>query len=132
MLWWRTVLFTIWVPGTELVLLPLVVVGLGLGPRLDFGAGRYLGFVPLSAGLAVIGRCFTPEVLAGCANRPIADLDEPLSELVYREHHFVVTRLHRSPPLSLPWFYAEQVRVGAGKRHRGGERTGCRHDGIRA
>ena len=31
---------------------------------------------------AVIGRSFTPEVLAGCTNRPVAELDAPLSELV--------------------------------------------------
>src|SRR5580765_3029782 len=65
MIWWRTVLFTILVPGTELVLLPLVVVGLRLGQRLDFGPGRYLGLVPLSAGLAIIGRCFADFVRRG-------------------------------------------------------------------
>ena len=31
---------------------------------------------------AVIGRCFLPEVLAGCLDRPVAELDEPLAELV--------------------------------------------------
>ncbi len=31
---------------------------------------------------AVIGRCFVPEVLAGVLNRPVADLDGPLEELV--------------------------------------------------
>jgi DNA-binding CsgD family transcriptional regulator len=31
---------------------------------------------------AVIGRCFTPEILAGCMDRPLADLDAPLGELV--------------------------------------------------
>ncbi len=31
---------------------------------------------------AVIGRCFVPEVLASCLDRPVADLDEPLAELV--------------------------------------------------
>ena len=34
-----------------------------------------------SAG-AVIGRCFVPEVLAGVMDRPVADLDGPLDELV--------------------------------------------------
>ena len=58
MLWWRTVLFTILVPGTELVLVPLVVVLMGLGPRLELGPARYAGLVPLLAGLAVIARCF--------------------------------------------------------------------------
>jgi DNA-binding CsgD family transcriptional regulator len=31
---------------------------------------------------AVIGRCFVPEVLAGIMDRPLADLDAPLAELV--------------------------------------------------
>ena len=31
---------------------------------------------------AVIGRCFAPDVLAGCVDRPVADLDGPLAELV--------------------------------------------------
>ena len=58
MLWLRTVLFTILVPGTELVLLPLVVVLLGLGPRLELGPARYSGLVPLLVGLVIILRCF--------------------------------------------------------------------------
>ena len=65
MLWVRTVLFTILVPGTELVLLPLVVVFLRLGPRLDLGPERYLGLVPLLVGLVVIGRCFADFVRRG-------------------------------------------------------------------
>jgi DNA-binding CsgD family transcriptional regulator len=31
---------------------------------------------------AVIGRCFVPEVLAGCMDRPVAELEAPLAELV--------------------------------------------------
>jgi DNA-binding CsgD family transcriptional regulator len=31
---------------------------------------------------AVIGRCFAPEVLAGIMDRPVADLDAPLQELI--------------------------------------------------
>lgn len=65
MLWLRTVLFTIVVPGTELVLIPLVVVVLRLGPRVELGAARYAGLVPLLAGLVVIGRCFVDFVRRG-------------------------------------------------------------------
>jgi hypothetical protein len=36
MLWLRTLLFTILVPGTVLVLLPLALVASSLGPRFDF------------------------------------------------------------------------------------------------
>ena len=65
MLWLRTVLFTILVPGTELVLLPLVVVLLGLGPQLELGPARYSGLVPLLAGLVIIVRCFVEFVRRG-------------------------------------------------------------------
>jgi protein-S-isoprenylcysteine O-methyltransferase Ste14 len=65
MLWLRTVLFTILVPGTELVLLPLVVVLLGLGPRLELGPARYSGLVPLLFGLVMILRCFADFVRRG-------------------------------------------------------------------
>ena len=65
MLWLRTVLFTLLVPGTELVLLPLVVVLLGLGPRLELGPAKYSGLVPLLIGLGMILRCFADFVRRG-------------------------------------------------------------------
>jgi hypothetical protein len=65
MLWWRTVLFTIWVPGTEFVLLPLVVVYFGLGSQLKFGPARYPGLVPLLVRLGSILRCFADFVRCG-------------------------------------------------------------------
>jgi protein-S-isoprenylcysteine O-methyltransferase Ste14 len=65
MLWLRTVLFAILVPGTELILLPMVVVLLGLGPRLELGPARYAGLVPLGVGLIIILRCFADFVRRG-------------------------------------------------------------------
>jgi protein-S-isoprenylcysteine O-methyltransferase Ste14 len=65
MLWLRTVLFTILVPGTELVVIPLVVVLWDLGPRLELGPARYAGLVPLLVGLAIILRCFVDFVRRG-------------------------------------------------------------------
>src|SRR5882757_2572437 len=79
MLWLRTVLFTILVPGTELVLLPLVVVLLDLGPRVEIGPARYSGLVPLLAGLVVIARCFADFVRRGRGTPAIYD---PPRELV--------------------------------------------------
>jgi protein-S-isoprenylcysteine O-methyltransferase Ste14 len=64
-LWLRTLLFTILVPGTELVLVPLVVVLFGLGPRLDMGRAHYLGVAPFLMGLTVILRCFADFVHRG-------------------------------------------------------------------
>ena len=65
MLWLRTVLFTILVPGAELVLFPLVVVQWGIGPRLELGPARYAGLMPLGVGLVIILRCFVDFVRRG-------------------------------------------------------------------
>ena len=73
MLWLRTGLFTILVPGTELVLLPLVVVYFDLGPRLELGPARYSGLVPLLVGLVVIVRCFADFVHRGRGTPAIYD-----------------------------------------------------------
>jgi protein-S-isoprenylcysteine O-methyltransferase Ste14 len=79
MLWLRTVLFTILLPGTELVLIPLAVVLLGIGPRLELGLARYAGVVPLLAGLAIILRCFADFVRRGRGTPAVYD---PPRELV--------------------------------------------------
>src|SRR6185312_9325296 len=79
MLWLRTAVFTILVPGTELVLIPLGVVLLDLGPRVELGPARYSGLVPLLAGLAVILRCFVDFVRLGRGTPAIYD---PPRELV--------------------------------------------------
>ena len=65
MLWLRTLLFTILIPGTVLVLLPLALVPSGLGPHFYFGPASYSGLVPLLAGLSMIVACFTDFVRRG-------------------------------------------------------------------
>jgi Phospholipid methyltransferase len=79
MLWLWTVLFAVLVPGTELVLFPLVLVLWDLGPRLDLGPACYAGLVPLLAGLAVILRCFADFIRRGRGTPAIYD---PPRELV--------------------------------------------------
>ncbi len=79
MLWLRTLLFTILVPGTELVLIPLVVVARGLGPRIGLDPARYAGLVPLAVGLGVIVRCFADFIRRGRGTPAIYD---PPRELV--------------------------------------------------
>ncbi len=79
MLWVRTAVFAVLVPGTELVLIPLVVVLWGVGPRLQFGPARYLGLAPLLAGLAAILRCFADFVRRGRGTPAVYD---PPRELV--------------------------------------------------
>ena len=65
MLWLRTALFTIVVPGTVLVLIPFTLVRLNIGPRFDPGPARYLGLVPLLAGVGVILWCFADFIRRG-------------------------------------------------------------------
>jgi protein-S-isoprenylcysteine O-methyltransferase Ste14 len=64
MLWLRTALFTIVVPGTVLVLIPFILVRLNVGARFE-GPARYLGLVPLLAGVAVILWCFVDFIRRG-------------------------------------------------------------------
>ena len=65
MLWLRTLLFTLLVPGTVLVLVPLLLLASGIGPRFDFGPARCLGIVSLLIGLMVIGWCFVDFIRRG-------------------------------------------------------------------
>jgi protein-S-isoprenylcysteine O-methyltransferase Ste14 len=65
MLWLRTAVFAILVPGTELVLIPAVVVLADVGPRPELGPARYAGLVPVVVGLAIILRCFADFVRRG-------------------------------------------------------------------
>src|SRR5215217_2788647 len=64
MLWLRTALFTLIVPGTVLVFVPAALL-VGFGSRLDLGLARWIGLAPLVVGLAVIGICFVDFVRRG-------------------------------------------------------------------
>jgi protein-S-isoprenylcysteine O-methyltransferase Ste14 len=65
MLWLRTALFTILVPGTVLFVIPFALVRLNIGPRFNPGLARYVGLVPLLAGLAAILWCFADFIRRG-------------------------------------------------------------------
>jgi protein-S-isoprenylcysteine O-methyltransferase Ste14 len=65
MLWLRTVVFTLIVPGTVLALLPAALLAIGLGPFFDLGPARWVGLLPLVLGLAVILTCFAAFVRRG-------------------------------------------------------------------
>jgi protein-S-isoprenylcysteine O-methyltransferase Ste14 len=65
MLWLRTALFTLLVPGTVLVLVPAALLATGLGPSLNLGPVRWVGLLPLTLGLAVILVCFVEFVRRG-------------------------------------------------------------------
>jgi protein-S-isoprenylcysteine O-methyltransferase Ste14 len=64
MLWLRTALFTLIVPGTVLVFAPAALLA-GFGARLDLGFARWIGVAPLVVGLAVIAVCFVDFVRRG-------------------------------------------------------------------
>src|SRR5688572_22852946 len=65
MLWLRTALFTLLVPGTVLVLVPAALLATGRGPSLDLGPARWVGLLPIALGSAVILVCFVEFVRRG-------------------------------------------------------------------
>lgn len=65
MLWLRTIIFTLVVPGTVLGLVPYALVTGDVGPRFNLGRLHPLGFTLLLPGLAIIIWCFTEFVRRG-------------------------------------------------------------------
>jgi protein-S-isoprenylcysteine O-methyltransferase Ste14 len=61
----RTGLFTIAVPGTVLVVVPMLLVRFGIGPRLEPDSMRYVGLAAILAGAAAIVWCFVAFVRRG-------------------------------------------------------------------
>ena len=65
MLWARTLLFTILVPGSVMGLVPFLLVKSDIGPHVPLGAAKYFGLAPLLAGLTTILWCFNDFVVRG-------------------------------------------------------------------
>ena len=65
MLWLRTLLFTLLVPGTVLGLVPFALIASRWGPHFDLGAGRVIGCALFMAGVAIIVWCFIDFVRRG-------------------------------------------------------------------
>lgn len=65
MLWLRTLVFTLVVPGTVLALAPLALLASGVGPTLRLGPARWVGLLPSGSGLVVILWCFAEFVRRG-------------------------------------------------------------------
>lgn len=65
MLWLRTLLFTLLVPGTVLGLVPLALTANRWGPRVDLGAAHLIGFALILPGVAIIVWCFIHFVRRG-------------------------------------------------------------------
>jgi len=86
MLWLRTLVFTLIVPGTVLVLVPVALLASGVGPVLQLGPARWVGLLPLGTGLVVILWCFGDFVRRGRGTP--APYDPP--------RRLVVTGLYRS------------------------------------
>ena len=69
MLWLRTLLFTLLVPGTVLGLVPLAFNTNRWGPRFDLGARHLIGFALILPALAMIVWCFIHFVAAVTARQ---------------------------------------------------------------
>jgi protein-S-isoprenylcysteine O-methyltransferase Ste14 len=64
MLWLRTILFTVLVPGTVLGLVPFALTATK-GPRIDLGTAHLIGFTLLLPGVAIIIWCFIDFIRRG-------------------------------------------------------------------
>ena len=65
MLWLRTVLFTLLVPGTVLGLVPFGLIASNWGPHFNLGTAHWIGLVPLILGVSMIAWCFIDFVRRG-------------------------------------------------------------------
>ena len=65
MLWLRTILFTLLVPGTVLGLVPFALIATNWGPRFNLGAAHLIGLMLLMPGVAIIVWCFIDFVRRG-------------------------------------------------------------------
>ena len=65
MLWLRTALFTLLVPGTVLGLVPFALIATSWGPRFNLGAAHLIGFMLLMPGVSIIVWCFIDFVRRG-------------------------------------------------------------------
>jgi protein-S-isoprenylcysteine O-methyltransferase Ste14 len=65
MLWLRTILFTLLVPGTVLGLVPFALAASTKGLRIDLGTAHLMGLTLLLPGIAIIISCFIDFVRRG-------------------------------------------------------------------
>ena len=65
MLWLRTLLFTLLVPGTVLGVIPLALVASGWGLRFDLQAAHLIGLALVLPGAVIIVWCFINFVRRG-------------------------------------------------------------------
>jgi protein-S-isoprenylcysteine O-methyltransferase Ste14 len=65
MLWFRTFLFTLLVPGTVLGAIPLALIASRWGPHFDLRASHWVGFALLLPGAVIIVWCFIHFVRRG-------------------------------------------------------------------
>lgn len=65
MLWLRTILFTLLVPGTVLGLVPFALSAVTKGQDINLGTAHLIGFTLLLSGVAIIFWCFMDFVRRG-------------------------------------------------------------------
>jgi protein-S-isoprenylcysteine O-methyltransferase Ste14 len=87
MIWLRTALFTLLVPGTVLVFVPAALLSSGVGPSLNLGPARWGGLLPIGVGLAVILTCFAEFIRRGRGTP--APYDPPLDLVVSGLYRYV-------------------------------------------
>ena len=87
MLWLRTALFTLVVPGTVVVFVPVALLATGVGPSFRFGPVRWVGLAPLVIGVAIILWCFADFIRRGRGTP--APYDPPRNLVISGLYRFV-------------------------------------------
>jgi len=65
MIWLKALLFTLFVPGTTLALVPYWILASEADGRLSLGVFRWLGLLPFLAGVAGLASCYAAFAMVG-------------------------------------------------------------------
>jgi protein-S-isoprenylcysteine O-methyltransferase Ste14 len=98
-IWVKTLLFTLVVPGTTLALVPCWILATGAGGRLSLGVFRWLGLLPLLAGVAGLASCYVAFAIVGRGTP--SPLDPPRMLVAGGLYRFVRNPIYLSAVLVL-------------------------------
>lgn len=87
MIWFRTLLFVIFVPGVTLGYVPAQLIRRGAVEHVSLGAWRWLGILPLASGILLMLWCFGAFAVFGRGTP--APIDPPRSLVVQGAYRWV-------------------------------------------
>jgi protein-S-isoprenylcysteine O-methyltransferase Ste14 len=99
MIWLKAFLFTLFVPGTTLALVPYWILASEAGGRLPLGVLRWLGLLPLLVGVAGLALCYA--AFASIGRGTPSPLDPPRTLVADGLYRFVRNPIYVSAVLVL-------------------------------